>query len=355
VAVLVPAHDEEAGIAATIASILRQLRPGDRILVVADNCTDHTAEVAREAGAETIERQDPARRGKGFALDFGLRHLADDPPFVVVFVDADCTLLDRTLDTLAKTVWTEDRPVQGCYLSMARDHQKHAFGMAEFAFLIKNHVRPRGLAHFGLPCQLTGSGMALPWSLASSLRLSTAEIVEDMKLGLDLSEAGYFPVYCETAGVRSYFPGTAAGAATQRRRWERGHLSILASGLRRLVGVRAWSLPYVAMVLDIMVPPLSLLALLIAGLTFVSGLIALAGFGLLPLVISLCLGVLFVGATALAWVTHGRDAIPLGTLLRLPEYALRKSALYAQLLFDRSERVWVRTSRSPAEEQGERR
>lgn len=90
VAVLVPAHDEASLIGATLASIAPQLRPGDRLLVVADNCTDDTAQLAREAGAEVVERRDARLRGKGYALDFGVRHLASQPPEVVIVVDADC-------------------------------------------------------------------------------------------------------------------------------------------------------------------------------------------------------------------------------------------------------------------------
>ena len=63
-AVLVPAHDEEAGLPATLAALWPQLEAGDRLLVVADNCTDRTAAVARAAGAEVLERRDPDRRGK---------------------------------------------------------------------------------------------------------------------------------------------------------------------------------------------------------------------------------------------------------------------------------------------------
>src|SRR4051812_41266503 len=77
-AILVPAHNEEAGIAATIRNLLPQLAPGDRIVVVADNCTDATEAVARTAGADVVNRSDPVRRGKGFALDFGLGHLAEN-------------------------------------------------------------------------------------------------------------------------------------------------------------------------------------------------------------------------------------------------------------------------------------
>ena len=79
VAVLVPAHDEASIIGATLASLVPQLQAGDRLLVVADNCSDDTARRAEEGGAEVIVRQDALRRGKGYALDFGMRHLAADP------------------------------------------------------------------------------------------------------------------------------------------------------------------------------------------------------------------------------------------------------------------------------------
>src|SRR5690348_5058257 len=64
VAVLVPAHDEEAGIAATLRSIQTQLRPGDHLVVVADNCQDQTAAVASQSKATVLERRDEYRRGK---------------------------------------------------------------------------------------------------------------------------------------------------------------------------------------------------------------------------------------------------------------------------------------------------
>ena len=100
-AVLVPAHNESAGLLPTLADIQSQLSPGDRLLVIADNCTDDTAVVARTAGAEVIERRDTEKLGKGYALDFGLRRLSLDPPEIVIFVDADCRVECDTIDRLA--------------------------------------------------------------------------------------------------------------------------------------------------------------------------------------------------------------------------------------------------------------
>ena len=94
-AVLMPAHDEAGGIEPAIRAVLAQLAAGDRLLVVADNCSDATAAVARAAGAEVIERSDRVRRGKGYALDHGVRWLEQAPPAAVVILDADCIAAPR--------------------------------------------------------------------------------------------------------------------------------------------------------------------------------------------------------------------------------------------------------------------
>ena len=103
VAVLIPAHDEAKGILATLNGIKPQLRPTDRLLVVADNCTDDTAAVAASAGAEVTVRSDLTKIGKGYALDWGLTHLASTPPDIVIMIDADCSVTTGTIDRLPPT------------------------------------------------------------------------------------------------------------------------------------------------------------------------------------------------------------------------------------------------------------
>src|ERR1039458_5973497 len=101
VAVIIPAHNESVGLLPTVEDVKKQLRVGDRLLVVADNCTDDTAVVASTAGAELIERVEPTKIGKGYALDFGLNHLSLDPPAIVIFIDADCRITEGTIGQLA--------------------------------------------------------------------------------------------------------------------------------------------------------------------------------------------------------------------------------------------------------------
>ncbi|MCA9260330.1 MAG: glycosyltransferase, partial [Planctomycetales bacterium] len=90
IAVLIPAHNEEQAIGDTVRSVAAQLEEVDRLIVIADNCTDATAACARAAGAEVWERQDDLRRGKGYAILFAHERLREQPPEVVVSVDADC-------------------------------------------------------------------------------------------------------------------------------------------------------------------------------------------------------------------------------------------------------------------------
>jgi cellulose synthase/poly-beta-1,6-N-acetylglucosamine synthase-like glycosyltransferase len=345
-AVLVPAHDEAAGIAASLATILPQLRAGDRILVVADNCTDTTADVARNAGVEVVERRDALQRGKGHALDFGLRALAARRPAVVIVVDADCACEPGSLRRLATRALQSGRPVQALY----RMHAPHGAGLrtriAAFAWIVKNQVRPLGLQRLGLPCQLMGTGMAFPWPLIAGAPLASSHLVEDLQLGLDLAAAGTPPLFCPEACVHSEFPLDAEALVAQRTRWEHGHLSVLAAvGGPLLWRAIARGRPALAaLALDLCVPPLASLVLLASAATVLGAVLAALGGSAAPLALAATSLVAIGSAVMLAWNGHGRSVVSLGELLRAPVYALAKIPIYARLLRKRQVE-WVRTRR----------
>jgi len=163
--VLIPAHNEGTGILPTIRDVQAQLGPNERILVVADNCTDDTAAVVRAAGVEATVRDNPACRGKGYALEFGVQHLRHDPPDIVVIIDADCRLDENALRRLSDGAMTSRRPVQSLYFMLAPENAPPGKAVNLFAWRIRNWVRPAGLALLGLPTQLFGTGMAFPFGL----------------------------------------------------------------------------------------------------------------------------------------------------------------------------------------------
>lgn len=368
-AVLMPAHQEEAGIADTLGALTPQLRPGDRLLVVADNCTDATAARARAAGAEVVERTDPLRRGKGYALDFGLTALerpaaspevdsaslenapAADPPPVVVIVDADCTLHPGALDALACAVAATGRPAQGCYLMAAPEDAGLSLKVAELAFLVKNEVRPSGLHRLGLPCQLTGTGMAFPFAALRRAELASGHLVEDMRLGLDLALAGSPPIFCRQARIDSFFPTSEAGERSQRQRWEEGHLGMIGFALSRLPAALArGNAGAAALILDLLVPPLTLLLLAAIALFGVSALatLILALPGLALGLSALALGLLGLAVLA-AWAGFGRAVLPPDEAVQIIPFIARKLGLYARLAAGRRAGGWVRTDRGGKE------
>jgi cellulose synthase/poly-beta-1,6-N-acetylglucosamine synthase-like glycosyltransferase len=346
IAVLVPAHDESVAVLPTLTDIRSQLRAGDRILVVADNCTDDTARVAAAAGAEVIERKDPVRKGKGYALQFGLAHLSRDPPEVVLFFDADCKLAYETIDRLSSTCMMTQRPAQALYLMKRPIRSSINHQVAEFAWRVKNWVRPFGLSRLGLPCQLVGTGMAFPFGVIRSIDLASGSIVEDLKLGLDLALAGSAPIFCPSALVTSDFASSATGARIQRQRWEHGHIAMISAVPRLIIAALArGDLGLVALALDLAVPPLSLMAVLLAGLLSLAAVAILCGLSSLPLTIALLCSFGFGLAVFLAWLAHGRDVLPPSAAISIAPYVFRKLSMYGRILTGRTAAHWIRTDR----------
>ncbi len=346
IAVLVPAHNEAFGLAATLQSIKEQLHAGDRLLVVADNCDDDTALVARHHGAEVIERHNTQFRGKGYALDAGVRHLALAPSEVVVIIDADCLLRPYTLGSLARTCLASQRPVQALYLMLARPGASAPTVVAAFAWLIKNWLRPLGWSRLGLPCQLMGTGMALPWSLVERCQLANGNLVEDMQLGLDCAALGSPPLFCPEAIVVSNFPDNREGSQAQRTRWEHGHLGMVLAQAPRLLakGILHGEGALCMLALDACVPPLSLL-LMLTTLCAALALVLMAwtrmlmpwSMGALPLAL--------VGlAIGLAWLRAGSERLPFASLLSAGAYVLAKIPLYISFMTKRQV-AWVASRR----------
>lgn len=344
--ILVPAHNEAANIAVTLRSIAPQLGCSDRLIVVAHNCSDDTAAVAAHGGAEVIVRVDRTRRGKGYALDYGIRFLEGDPPDIVVVVDADCQLAPGSVDRLARLCARTDRPVQAMYLMHAARDAGVRMRIAEFAFLVKNQVRALGLHRLGFPCQLMGSGMAFPWKTLNRATLATGHIVEDLKLGIDLARAGAPPAFCPDALVNSDFPASSDGIKSQRTRWEHGHIGVILKEAPRLLlqSIVKRDFKLMALAIDLSVPPLALLSLLVVIVWCASFLLYLNQGSSLPLKLATMAGVLLGLSVLMSWHRYGRRIISLGELAFAVLYAFWKVPVYVKFVVAR-QLDWVRSRR----------
>ena len=347
VAVVMPAHNEALCIEAALRTLLPQLGDRDLLLVVADNCDDDTAAIARNTGATVIERHDLTRRGKGYALDFGLQWLASDPPDVVVMADADCRAEAGAIAQIAQQAAAQHRPVQAVYRMEQPPNPSPGSALSAFAFLVKNQVRPSGLDRLGLPCLLTGTGMAFPWEIIHNSPLASGNIVEDMQLGLDLAIAGYAPRLCPTAHVVGILPQQTEAADQQRTRWEHGHLQTLLTQVPRLVkaSLRQGRVDLLAIALDLCVPPLSLLGMVWAGLLAIALVVGLLGAGWTPAVLLSVQGGLMAIAIVAAWAVFGRATITARSLLTIPLYLFGKLPRYFKFLTHR-QTEWIRTERN---------
>lgn len=345
-AVLVPAHNEASIIHRTLRSIVPGLNPADRLVVIADNCSDETADIASREGAEVIRRTDLERRGKGYALDFGIRHLEIDAPDVVVIIDADCVVERGAIDRIAHLSASTCRPVQALYLMRNMEGANLKMRIAEFAWLVKNKIRPSGLQRLGLPCQLMGTGMAFTWPTISAANLATGHIVEDMKLGLELARLGVAPVFCSEALVTSEFPTSVSGAQTQRTRWEHGHLSVILNEAPRLFwdSIKRRDLGLMAMACDLSIPPLALLALQAAALWVVGLVLFLLLHQTFAFAVTSTAASLIVAAIFLAWSREARHIISTRELASSVIYPVWKIPVYVKFLW-RRQMDWVRSKR----------
>jgi cellulose synthase/poly-beta-1,6-N-acetylglucosamine synthase-like glycosyltransferase len=344
--VLIPAHNEAAIIGQMLSSLKEHLPPGTRLLLVADNCSDGTASAARSAGIDVIERNDPVRRGKGYALEFGRTHLRASPPEAVIVMDADCAMDRRSIGRLVDVSVTLQSPAQAKNLLEPNLGAAPMVQISNFAFMVKNHVRQLGASRLGAAAVLTGTGMAFPWAIFEEMKFSGGS-VEDLDLTVELIGAGLEPVFVPDATVLSEPAGPSA-AVMQRDRWERGFLSAARTAslplFKQFLQSRRLSLLWLG--LHLLTPPLALLILLASLSTVLLALLHIfAGMSSGPLVVQVSFLLVIAALTGASWARAGREYVALSTLFKIPLYILWKLPIYVRMLTG-AERRWNRTDRT---------
>jgi cellulose synthase/poly-beta-1,6-N-acetylglucosamine synthase-like glycosyltransferase len=347
VVVIVPAHDEEAVVARTLAQLQQASKGRAQILVVADNCTDSTAQIARRFGIRVVERLDPARRGKGFALDFAREQLRSAPPDVLVIIDADCLVDSSSIERLVEQCAATERPCQAIYLQARAPNGSPTLQLSTFAFFVKNAIRQRALQRLAGRVHLAGTGMALPWKLFANVDLANANIVEDMEMGLELADAGYPAMLVEDAVVWSD-PATQAATMDQRSRWEGGYLDTAAKwgprGLMKSITSRDVRGLWAAV--SLFVPPLTMLLFLDCAAFVIAAVVTwLTGAQAWPLLLLAGAVLLVAVGLILVWFAGGSRFVSLRSAACVPLYLLWKVPLYIGLLRRGSPKEWVRTRR----------
>jgi hypothetical protein len=344
--VIVPAHDEEAGIGSTVQSLLGVDWPPERlrVVVVADNCSDRTAERAREAGALVLVRDEPGARGKGQALAYAINRLLPDG-FADAFavVDADSIVTPNLLAAFAQRIERGAGAVQASY-GVRNPGASWRTRLMTVALALFHNLRSLGRERLGLSAGCRGNGWCVTRDTLARVPYAAFSVVEDVEYGLALGEAAVRVHHAHEAVVRGEMPIGGSGAITQRRRWEGGRRALVARHAPRLIAMGLLRRDKVRLDLaaDLLVPTLTTLTLAIGlglGLSAARGgpVAALAAWGASA-------GLLAV-YVARGWWLSGSGGAGLLALALAPLYMVWKLTLFARP-GPRHRGVWIRTART---------
>jgi 1,2-diacylglycerol 3-beta-glucosyltransferase len=351
-AILVPAHDEEALIGRLLGNLdaLSYPRACYTVHVVADNCSDATATIARSfSGIEVHERFDARERAKGFALRWLIARLQADAAeeygsydaFIVL--DADSVVEQDFLTRMNARLASGSQVVQG-YYSVLNAHQSPLAALRLAALAAVHYVRPLGRSVFGLSSGLKGNGMCFAAPVLSRFGWEWFTLAEDVEFHLALVRAGIKVDFAPEARVLADMPVSLTQAASQNERWERGRVQLLRRGGWRLLlaGLRERNPVKLDAAVEQVIPPMSVPFAVGVGVLCVCALLnltlpaCLAAAGLLAQMVYLLIGLVLVRAPWRIYLA----------LTYAPVYIAWKLGIYAQALVSSRRSSWVRTARN---------
>ncbi len=225
-AAVIAAHNEELVIAHIIDSLLEQNYPRELfdIFVIADNCTDATAAVARKHGALVYERHDTENTGKGHALEWMFRKIydMDDRYDVICVFDADNLVSSNFLYEMNKQLCKGHKVVQG-YIDSKNPFDSWITCSYSIAFWLSNRTFQLPRYYLGLSCGLCGTGFCVEISVLKRIGWGATCLTEDLEFTMKLALNGMKVAWAHDAVVYDEKPITLKQSWRQRKRWMQGH------------------------------------------------------------------------------------------------------------------------------------
>lgn len=347
---LIPAHNEELVLEAALGSLSQLDYPRHQysIVVIADNCSDKTAEIGRRCGAMVLERFNTTQIGKGYALEWALQQTLPQYDAVVI-LDADTKVATNLLQEFAVGLRNNEQAMQARYEVLNADESWRTKLMA-CALALAHIVKPLGRERLRLSDGLKGNGMCFSHSLVEQVPWSGESITEDIEYTLRLCRAGYRVAFLPQTAVWAQMPTTGAQAASQRKRWEGGRYRLMTQTAPNLLreGLKRRNRILIDRACEIVIPPFAeMFALPVLFLMLCVSL----GWGFhwqsavkvasLWLLILLGQCIYLIGGMWTAKVPFSMASV----LLRAPFYIVWKFGLYAVMAVTRSAGGWKRTER----------
>lgn len=225
-AVLVAAHNEQV----VIGNIVRNLKNIDYpeelydIFVIADNCTDSTAQIARDNGAIAFERFDKVKRGKGFALEWmfdKIFKMEKHYDAITVF-DADNLVSKNYLKEMNKHLCKGHKVIQG-YLDSKNPFDSTISGSYSLTYWLMNRMYQLPRYYLGLSCAIGGTGFVVSTEILKEIGWGATSLTEDLEFTLKLVLSGNKVYWSHEVTIYDEKPITMAQSWKQRKRWMQGH------------------------------------------------------------------------------------------------------------------------------------
>lgn len=226
--ILVPAHDESLLIGGCVASLLgmRRQRASVRVIVIADNCQDETAAIARQFGAEVLERIDPGAPGKPAAIAWALRRLEGEEYEAVVIVDADTVVDPGFADAIADFAPLEDLALQTRF-GVANEGDSWLTRLASLWVDVRYDRQFIRKQCAGLNIVLTGNGMCFGRDWLERVGWISEGLTEDLALYARATSRGERIGYAPGARIFAQEAEGMKQGVTQRQRWQAGKWEVL--------------------------------------------------------------------------------------------------------------------------------
>lgn len=353
-AIIIPAHNEEKVIEKTIRSVQHVSYPKELfdVIVVADNCTDATARISLACGAIVFQRNDTARRGKGFALNWIIPQVLERLPApgydACVFIDADSVMMPEFLEEMNISLHEGHRVVQSSDLVLDNSNSWRVQLML-IAFALQNYVKQLGKSRLGFSILLKGNGMCFASDVLRTMKWDEGSLGEDLDMGVDLIRHGERVHFNPDAVVYALMPEHASSAATQRIRWEGGRFASIKHRVPIVLkeAFKKRSLVLLEAAVDAAFPPLAIILLVAAlflganGLLLALGILnsTLAAWGWAAVMIMVALH------CVLGLILARVSLRNLLALLYVPRYLVWKLRVYVSMMAGRAGKGWVRTER----------
>ena len=228
-AVIVAAHNEKAVIGQLITNLQELEYPKELydIYVIADNCSDNTADIARDAGAIVCERTHTTKKSKGFALEWMFEKLfAMERQYdgVVIF-DADNLVHPKFLLEMNNRLCKGDKIVQG-YLDAKNPYDTWVAGTFAIAFWVIDHISHLAKTNIGLSAVLGGTGMCITTDVLKHHGWRATCLTEDMEFTMKSLAEGIKTTWAHDAIVYDEKPLTFRQSWNQRKRWAQGQFDV---------------------------------------------------------------------------------------------------------------------------------